>query len=284
MIQMMYPRHQLRILEPEAVRKTVIVHVVDSLGCMNNIKMGMIINLGMLNQTTCDSKTSIASVGAGANWMNVYAELYRHNVLVTGERDGDVGMSGLLVGSRSPFLMGYQGFSGDYVNNFEIVLARGTMINAHKEENLDLSRTRSPTLPTIIFPNDALVACPMTIPMATTTARFKKINIIPSIGSDDIVSISLADTAKGSQLVSSSWGAGATRKFKIDKRIIDRAMKIHDQYVKDLTRETGGDNFNSMALGQPMPRSFADISKKKGGIVLGREEQQTNSILLDRVR
>jgi FAD/FMN-containing dehydrogenase len=107
-------------------------------GGANNIDNGVTIDLMHLDQATYDKETNLASVGPGAKWMDVYAKLAKHDVLVTGGRDGDVGVGGFLLGGGSTFFMGTEGFGCDAVKNYEIVLTNGTIVNANDKENSDL--------------------------------------------------------------------------------------------------------------------------------------------------
>lgn len=111
-----------------------------SFGTSNNIDQGVTVDLGHLNQTTYDKKMKLASVGTGAKWWTVYAALQKHNVLVAGGRDGDVGVGGFTLGGGSSFFMNREGFACDGVKNYEVVLANGTIVNANKNENSDLWR------------------------------------------------------------------------------------------------------------------------------------------------
>ncbi|OGM43028.1 hypothetical protein ABOM_009303, partial [Aspergillus bombycis] len=109
-----------------------------NLGYSNNIDTGVTIDLQYLNQTTYDRKTNIASVSPGSHWEDVYAELHKHGVVVTGGRDGDVGVGGFLLGGGSTYYMAQTGFGCDSITNFEVVLTNGTIVNANKDEHSDL--------------------------------------------------------------------------------------------------------------------------------------------------
>ncbi|KAL4928947.1 FAD-binding oxidoreductase [Aspergillus undulatus] len=111
-----------------------------NLGSSNNIEQGVTIDLKYLNQTTYDAASNTASLGPGAKWQDVYAELHKHGVITTGGRDGDVGVGGFLLGGGSTYFMGQQGFGCDSVRNFEVVLANGVIVNANKNEHADLWR------------------------------------------------------------------------------------------------------------------------------------------------
>ncbi|KLJ10859.1 hypothetical protein EMPG_13776 [Blastomyces silverae] len=108
---------------------------------------------------------------------------------------------------------------------------------------------------------------------------FKKLNRIPSLIPDETRSLSLADAAEDSQLPSGTWNFGATLTFKNDKRILAHAMKLNEKYVKDLNHAIGPDNFVTLALFQPEPSFFGDISKQRGGNMLGVDSQEHNAVL-----
>jgi FAD/FMN-containing dehydrogenase len=109
-----------------------------SLGTANNIDSGVTIDLGKMNQTTYNRETNLASIGPGGKWGDVYEELHKHGVIVTGGRDGSVGVGGFLLGGGLTYFIGRQGFACDSVKNFEVVLANGTIINANNKEHPDL--------------------------------------------------------------------------------------------------------------------------------------------------
>lgn len=78
-------------------------------------------------------------VSPGARWGNVYKHLHEHdNVMVTGGRDGSVGVGGFLLGGGNSFFTGRNGFACDTVINWEVVLANGTVVNANAHQNPDL--------------------------------------------------------------------------------------------------------------------------------------------------
>ncbi|KAF2661146.1 FAD-binding domain-containing protein [Lophiostoma macrostomum CBS 122681] len=106
----------------------------------NSITEGVIIDLSHLNATTFDAATKIASVGTGARWGDVYAEVDKSGVLVTGGRQGVVGVGGLLLGGGVSWYTPRNGFACDSVVNYEVVLASGKVINANATAHTDLFR------------------------------------------------------------------------------------------------------------------------------------------------
>ncbi|KAI1454927.1 FAD binding domain-containing protein [Annulohypoxylon moriforme] len=106
----------------------------------NNIANGVTIDLTMMNSSSYDKETNLAKIQPGGRWADVYTELYKYGVTVTGGRDGDVGVGGFLLGGGNSFFSGRMGFGCDSVVNFEVVLANGTVVNANNATNPDLWR------------------------------------------------------------------------------------------------------------------------------------------------
>ena len=78
------------------------------------------------------------SVQPGGKWGSVYDTLAPHGVTVTGGRSAAVGVGGFLLGGGNSFHSASHGFGCDNVENFELVLADGRIINANSVENNDL--------------------------------------------------------------------------------------------------------------------------------------------------
>ncbi|KAI0845082.1 FAD binding domain-containing protein [Daldinia vernicosa] len=106
----------------------------------NNIANGVTIDLTMMNSSSYDPETNLAKIQPGGRWRNTYADLQKAGVVVTGGRDGDVGVGGFLLGGGNSFFSGRMGFGCDSVKNYEVVLANGTIINANSTANSDLWR------------------------------------------------------------------------------------------------------------------------------------------------
>ncbi|KAI1740505.1 FAD-binding domain-containing protein [Xylaria scruposa] len=106
----------------------------------NNIEDGVTIDLSLLNSTTYDPVTGLASIGPGSRWLNVYRTLDPLGVGVPGGRLGSVGVGGLLGGGGCSLFLYRQGFACDAVHSFEVVLADGRIVTASSEENTDLYR------------------------------------------------------------------------------------------------------------------------------------------------
>ncbi|KAI4865307.1 FAD binding domain-containing protein [Hypoxylon rubiginosum] len=104
----------------------------------NNIANGVTIDLSHMNASSYDPQSNTAKIQPGGRWKNVYADLDKQGVTVTGGRDGDVGVGGFLLGGGNSFFSGRMGFGCDSVVNFEVVLANGTIVNANTTTNADL--------------------------------------------------------------------------------------------------------------------------------------------------
>jgi FAD/FMN-containing dehydrogenase len=66
----------------------------------NNIEDGVTIDLGLMNTTTLDPDTSIASIQPGSRWGQVYGTLEPLGFTVAGGRAASVGVAGFLTGGQ----------------------------------------------------------------------------------------------------------------------------------------------------------------------------------------
>ncbi|EPE31845.1 FAD-binding protein [Glarea lozoyensis ATCC 20868] len=103
-----------------------------------NIENGVTINLRAMNALTTDAAGARVYIGPGLKWTEIYARLDRLGLVIPGGRDGDVGVGGLLTGGGISFFSGRFGWACDSVDNFEVVVASGAIINANAYENSDL--------------------------------------------------------------------------------------------------------------------------------------------------
>ncbi|KAI5918896.1 FAD-binding domain-containing protein [Camillea tinctor] len=104
----------------------------------NNIVDGVTVDLSLLNSTTYDPATGLASIGPGSHWLEVYRTLDALGVGVTGGRIGTVGAGGLLAGGGCSLYLFRQGLACDNVKSYEVVLADGRIVTASSDENADL--------------------------------------------------------------------------------------------------------------------------------------------------
>ncbi|KAF5023427.1 hypothetical protein F66182_4527 [Fusarium sp. NRRL 66182] len=106
----------------------------------SNIDNGVTIDLGLMQGTRYDPRTTLASVLPGGRWADVFKALEPYGVAVPGGRDGNVGVAGFLTGGGNSYYTARAGFGCDSIVNVEIVLADGRIINANRQTNPDLLR------------------------------------------------------------------------------------------------------------------------------------------------
>jgi hypothetical protein len=105
-----------------------------------NTDSGVTIDLTTLHDIKVSDDHNTASVGAGADWLQVYAALDPIGKSVAGGRNGNVGVGGLTLGGGISYFSPQVGFTCDTVVNFEIALASGKLVNANATSNADLFR------------------------------------------------------------------------------------------------------------------------------------------------
>lgn len=105
-----------------------------------NIDGGVTIDMTGLSSITTNEDHSVASVGAGASWIDVYTALDPLGKSVAGGRNGAVGVGGLTLGGGISYFSPQVGFTCDTVVNFEVVTADGKLCNANETSNPDLYR------------------------------------------------------------------------------------------------------------------------------------------------
>ncbi|PWY96282.1 FAD-binding domain-containing protein [Aspergillus sclerotioniger CBS 115572] len=102
------------------------------------IEQGVTIDLSLMNSTTYHEDKGVASILPGARWQSVYKTLEPYGVTVPGGRSGAVGVSGFLIGGGNSFYTAQVGFACDNVENFQVVLASGSIVNANRTSHSDL--------------------------------------------------------------------------------------------------------------------------------------------------
>ncbi|KAK6072249.1 6-hydroxy-D-nicotine oxidase [Seiridium cupressi] len=112
--------------------------VATAVTTLVEVEEGVTIDLGLMNATTYDESTQVASIYPGSRWRGVYETLDPHNVTVAGGRAASVGVAGFLTGGGNSFYSARKGFACDNVVNFEVVLASGAIVNANATDNSDL--------------------------------------------------------------------------------------------------------------------------------------------------
>ncbi|KAF3067391.1 Bifunctional solanapyrone synthase [Daldinia childiae] len=99
---------------------------------------GIVLDLRGLNSKALDEETNIIRMGSGNTWSETFTWLEKKNLSVVGAREGQVGLSGFLLGGGQGVFSSLYGLGVDNVKNFEVVLADGTIVNSNAETYPDL--------------------------------------------------------------------------------------------------------------------------------------------------
>ncbi|RYC55514.1 hypothetical protein CHU98_g10691 [Xylaria longipes] len=89
----------------------------------------------------------------------------------------------------------------------------------------------------------------------------------------------IADAAFGSQVESGTWNYGLTLTFNNDKRIAQRCVELHTEFVKSLSNLMAPETYLTQMVLQPLPSYRWPIGKQRGGNVLGLDSLQNNALL-----
>ncbi|CAG8981861.1 hypothetical protein HYALB_00009536 [Hymenoscyphus albidus] len=103
-------------------------------------KEGILMDMGKLREITLSRDRSVASVGPGAVWGDVYEVLSTAKVLTVRAREPVVGVGGSVVGGGYFYFSEQFGLAADNVKNFEVVLANSTIVYTNIASNPDLFR------------------------------------------------------------------------------------------------------------------------------------------------
>ncbi|KAL8990448.1 MAG: hypothetical protein Q9177_000898 [Variospora cf. flavescens] len=98
---------------------------------------GVLLSMHKMKGVDYDAQSETVRLAMGNNWGEVYGNLTQYNRVVVGGRVPDVGMA-LVTGGGLSHYSNEKGFAGDNVENFELVLADGRLINANATSNSDL--------------------------------------------------------------------------------------------------------------------------------------------------
>lgn len=99
------------------------------------VLMAFEVNLASTTRTS-DGKHFI--VGPGGRWGDVYKEAGKTNQIVVGGRLAHIGVGGFVLGGGLSYYSAQYGLACDNVDNFEAVLANGTIVNANRQQNPNL--------------------------------------------------------------------------------------------------------------------------------------------------
>ncbi|ROV95990.1 hypothetical protein VMCG_07956 [Cytospora schulzeri] len=86
-----------------------------------NIANGVTIDLGALNSVEVTEDRTMASVGVGATWGQVYSHLEPLGLSVAGGRSAPVGVGGLTLGGGISYFSPRFGWTCDTVSNYQVV-------------------------------------------------------------------------------------------------------------------------------------------------------------------
>ncbi|EMR72453.1 putative fad- protein [Eutypa lata UCREL1] len=95
-----------------------------------SIEGGVTVDLRALNSIELNEDLSVASVGAGAKWKDVYSKLDPLHLAVLGGRAGDIGVGGFTTGGGISYFSPRFGWACDMVLNYQVVLAGGSIVDA----------------------------------------------------------------------------------------------------------------------------------------------------------
>ncbi|KAJ7605457.1 hypothetical protein DFH06DRAFT_1348718 [Mycena polygramma] len=105
----------------------------------NNIDTpGVTFDLSQLNNVALSSDKSVVHVGPGLRWGPVYDALEPYNLTIVGGRSNTVGVGGYLLGGGISHLNAQHGLAAQNVDNYQIVLANGTIANINPSAYPDL--------------------------------------------------------------------------------------------------------------------------------------------------
>jgi len=103
---------------------------------------GVMISASTFNTNNISADGSVASIGPGQTWMNVYKWLAEYGLAVNGGRFPSVGVGGLLVGGGIGYFSGHHGWAVDNIVGWQVVLWNGTVLevtNAAQDPHADLA-------------------------------------------------------------------------------------------------------------------------------------------------
>ncbi|KAJ0419640.1 hypothetical protein BJY00DRAFT_285658 [Aspergillus carlsbadensis] len=105
---------------------------------VSSIQDGLLIDMSRISGVALSDDESIAGIGAGARWIDVYGVLEEKGLAVVGGRSSTVGVAGFTLGGGISFLSRRYGWAIDNVANYELVLANGTITNVNQASHPDL--------------------------------------------------------------------------------------------------------------------------------------------------
>lgn len=99
---------------------------------------GVLISMHQLNGRELNEDQSVASLGPGQRWIEVYDWLAESGLAVAGGRYATVGVGGLITGGGINYFANRHGWSVSTLRGYQVVLGNGTVVEASATENPDL--------------------------------------------------------------------------------------------------------------------------------------------------
>ncbi|GAB1736757.1 hypothetical protein NU219Hw_g8788t1 [Hortaea werneckii] len=103
----------------------------------SNIEGGITMNMARMNEVKLSEDESVAKVGPGNTWYDVYTALEDRNLTVVGGRVADIGVGGLTLGGGVSFFSGLYGWACDNVKNYQVVTAQGVILDVNYDSHFD---------------------------------------------------------------------------------------------------------------------------------------------------
>ncbi|KAI8953275.1 hypothetical protein F4801DRAFT_538119 [Xylaria longipes] len=94
------------------------------------VQNGVMVDMSKFNQKTLNKDKSIASIGPGQIWFDVYSWLAESGLAVAGGRYPTVGVGGFLVGGGISYFSSTKGWGCDNIVKYEVILADGSVVEA----------------------------------------------------------------------------------------------------------------------------------------------------------
>lgn len=85
-----------------------------------NVQGGVTIDMTGMASVDVHADHTVATVGAGASWLQVYQNLDTYGISAVGGRNGLVGVGGLLIGGGISHFSPRRGWACDNVVNYEV--------------------------------------------------------------------------------------------------------------------------------------------------------------------
>lgn len=99
---------------------------------------GVLVVLTKMREMSMSADQSIASLGPGLTWFEVYNWIEPFGKAVLGGRYAPVGVSGFLLGGGISFYSGQYGWAASSVSNYELVTADGNILDVNSSSYPDL--------------------------------------------------------------------------------------------------------------------------------------------------